>query len=61
MCDKVCYSQKQAGQIVNSLKHRRKNNTRKSFWRKKIPVRYYYCKECKSYHLTSMDYFKEFD
>lgn len=45
LCDvtgKICYSQKDAGSIINGARHNRKNK----------PKRMYLCKHCNSYHLT---------
>lgn len=61
MCDKVCYSQKEAGRVVNSLHKRRRDNNRKSYWSSKIPARYYFCKECNAYHLTSLNHYEEWE
>lgn len=43
---KVCYSRKDAGEIVNRSK-RSKHHKRKD-----IPLRVYYCKQCGAYHTT---------
>lgn len=47
---KVCYSQRSAGTITHQYKGRRHG---KDIRQNKRPVRYYYCKECGCYHLTS--------
>lgn len=44
---KVCYSQKEAGIILNDFKRFRNRNKRKS-----IPQRYYKCQFCGYWHLT---------
>ena len=44
---KVCYSQKEAGNVIRRLKRHRIGITNK-----KIPMRTYYCKYCGTYHLT---------
>lgn len=49
---KICYSRKSAGEIVNSLKSHPMGRRQKSPVRKKIPIRYYFCRFCKSYHTT---------
>ena len=62
MCDKVCYSQKEAGGLVNSFHSRmKKNGSRKFHWMGKIPMRAYYCKECGAYHVTSLKHYTETD
>lgn len=45
---KLCYSQKEAGTIVN---HNTKGHQKKYFH--KVPVRAYFCEDCRQYHLTS--------
>ena len=45
---KICYSQKDAGNIIRSAKRCRKIKHRNQ----NIPQRSYYCKHCNSYHLT---------
>lgn len=42
---KLSFTQKEAGEIINSAK----NSTRKT---KIIPQRSYYCKHCRTWHLT---------
>lgn len=42
---KVCYSQKEAGNVVRRLKRHRIGITNKT-----IPMRTYYCKACGTYH-----------
>lgn len=60
MCDKVCYSQKDAGSLVNSFHSRRKSDNRRKFcYAHKALMRYYFCKECGAYHVTSLKHFKE--
>lgn len=50
-CNKKIYSKKEAATALNH------NKSAKTF-RKKRPVRYYYCRYCDGWHLTSM---KRFD
>ena len=47
MCDKVRHTKKEAASILNAMK------VRKQF-RKEI--RYYYCKDCNAWHLTSKEF-----
>ena len=44
---KVCYSQKEAGNVIRRLKRHRVGHKNKT-----IPMRHYYCQECGTYHLT---------
>ena len=44
---KVCYSQKEANGIVNTIKRQKKVKQPKV-----IPQRSYYCHYCRTYHLT---------
>lgn len=46
-CGKLCYTESEAGGIVNSLKHRHKRSGNGD-----IPKRYYFCDICGMYHLT---------
>lgn len=49
---KVCYSGREAGEIINSGKrHHRSDLCGRS---KEFPRRKYFCKDCGYYHLTSM-------
>jgi hypothetical protein len=49
-CGKKCYSLAEAGRVLNLAK---KNRHRSTFHRDKRPIRKYWCKECKAYHVTS--------
>lgn len=48
---KICYSRREASEILNSLRHHKIKNVRIN--KGKIPSRAYYCRFCSSYHLTS--------
>lgn len=62
MCDKVCYSQKEAGQLVNAFRSRRRGDHKRKFsWMNKIPMRSYFCKTCGAYHVTSLKHYIEAD
>lgn len=51
-CGKICYSSREAGEIINSSKrHHRNDHLGRS---KKYPRRKYFCCECGYYHVTSM-------
>jgi len=53
---KVCYSQRKAGEIINSLKkHRKSDHLGRN---KNMPKRSYVCKGCGSYHLTHETFIK---
>ena len=43
---KICYTEREAGNAINSAKHHGNRA-------KKIPHRKYFCKECGCFHLTS--------
>ena len=45
--NKICYSQKESGRIVNRFTqgHQKKHYH-------KVPVRSYFCKDCRHFHLT---------
>jgi hypothetical protein len=45
---KICYSQKEAGNIIRSTKRNRKIKHRNQ----NIPQRSYYCRHCGAFHLT---------
>ena len=49
MCEKIAYSYRRAGEVLNAA---HKRNTRK----KKIPKRRYYCDKCRQWHLTSLNH-----
>lgn len=53
---KVCYSEKEAGSVINSCKKHyyssRQKTHKKTFSKKSIPQRKYYCKDCNYFHLT---------
>ena len=49
---KICYSGREAGEIINSTKHHHRNDHLGRS--KKFPRRKYYCNDCGYYHLTSM-------
>lgn len=49
---KICYSRKKAGEIINTLKRNPIGKRQKAPKRKKIPMRCYFCKFCKSWHTT---------
>lgn len=46
-CGKICYSQKEAGNVIRRIKKKKRGIKNKI-----IPMRTYYCKECGTYHLT---------
>ena len=49
---KVCYSGREAGEIINSGKrHHKSDHCGRG---KEFPRRKYFCKDCRYYHLTSM-------
>ena len=51
-CGKICYSSREAGEIINSSKrHHRSDHLGRS---KKYPRRKYFCSDCGYYHVTSM-------
>jgi len=52
MCNKICYSEREANTIINGCKRRQHS---RSDGKKKIPVRSYYCPECGAYHTTSKE------
>jgi hypothetical protein len=57
MCNKKCYSQKGANNIVNKLSRRTANRKKTNHL---IPKRAYFCSECNAYHLTSQPDWKDF-
>lgn len=44
---KICYSAREAGELINSLKHLKRKP-------KNIPKRSYRCKHCGTFHVTKM-------
>jgi len=44
---KRCYSQKEAGTIANKYSKKHQKN-----YIRNVPTRYYYCNDCRQYHLT---------
>gem|GEM_PF-6946930 len=52
-CGKKCYKRAEANAVVN-LAHsrRRKLASRGGRFRKRIPVRVYWCRECNAWHVT---------
>ncbi|MGL4987535.1 MAG: hypothetical protein ACRC5H_10435 [Treponemataceae bacterium] len=46
---KVCYTRREAGEIINMCKKRHKGQRIRS---KSIPQRSYFCTECNCYHTT---------
>lgn len=49
-CDKRCYSEREAGSILNSCKrHRNSDHCGRN---KELPRRKYWCNSCGHYHLT---------
>ena len=54
---KNCYSFREAHEIVNRQKHHKVVNVRIN--KNKIPTRSYFCKFCKSYHLTSKSFYRD--
>lgn len=52
-CGKRCFSFRKAHEIINDAK--------KSKHFKKIPKRVYYCKICKTYHITSISRYIPFN
>jgi hypothetical protein len=51
MCNKVCYSEREAHTIINAAKKYNHYSHQK-----KIPKRAYYCKECRAWHVTSKSF-----
>lgn len=47
---KRCYNEREAGRILNSMKHHRKSDHLGR--NKELPRRKYYCKDCGCFHLT---------
>lgn len=47
MCNKICYSKKEAQSALNQVKHSRFRDKHRR------ECRYYYCKVCNAWHLTS--------
>lgn len=45
-CGKICYTQREAGYLLNTRSSHSKH-------REKVPRRKYFCKQCGYYHLTS--------
>lgn len=52
---KICYSERKAGEILNSMKYHKQKNRRISKGTR--PCRKYFCYYCNSYHLTSLPVF----
>ena len=50
--DKICYTEREAGRIVNIC--RRHNYGRRGVGQKYKPMRKYYCKNCGFYHITHL-------
>ena len=46
---KVCYSRRKAGEMLHYLRSRRHSAKRNKI----VPVRYYFCPFCRTWHLTS--------
>lgn len=57
VCGKVCYSQREAGNIINSLKRHQSNDHRGRA--KELPRRMYFCSDCGCYHLTHLKKLKK--
>lgn len=55
-CGKYCYSEREAGHIINLNKRHHCNDHLGKV--KKIPKRKYWCYSCGQFHLTSMPYYK---
>lgn len=51
---KICYSARRAGEILNSNKRHIRSQRKHD-----KPIRKYFCKHCKMYHLTSTPWFRE--
>lgn len=51
-CGKRCYSERQAGYILNSLKRHHSNDHLGR--NKEVPRRKYFCRDCGNFHLTHM-------
>lgn len=56
-CGKICYTKREAGSIINSLK-RHRNSTRLGR-NKEFPRRKYFCTFCGYYHLTHIAVFNK--
>ena len=56
-CGKICYTKREAGSIINSLK-RHRNSTRLGR-NKEFPRRKYFCTYCGYYHLTHIAVFNK--
>lgn len=60
MCGKRCMSKKEACECISSFHRRlRKDGTRGKWWTHKIPIRWYWCDECKAYHVTSLNHYED--
>lgn len=53
---KICYTERRAGEILNSTKRHNYSSRKKGV----KPLRKYYCIHCKSYHITSVPWFREY-
>ncbi|GEM_PF-1759328 len=49
---KICYTAREAGFILNAVRHRCNFNGRRICRGKNMPRRKYYCERCQFYHLT---------
>lgn len=56
-CEKRCYSEREAGCILNRLKHHRGSDHLGK--QKELPRRKYWCKDCGHYHLTHLPKFSK--
>lgn len=54
---KRCYSEREAGHILNSCRHHLKNDSLGR--RKDIPRRKYWCSYCGHFHLTHLPYIEK--
>lgn len=58
-CGKICYSEREANNVLRSCKRTTGHAPRRKSANKVIPKRKYYCEFCGMYHLTSRPYYKE--
>lgn len=54
MCNKRCMSQREANELINSVKKRQHIKHDKN-----IPKRAYFCKSCGAYHTTKLATWKD--
>lgn len=59
VCGKVCYTEREAGGLLNSLKARGSKDWVSTRRKTKVMKRKYHCNECGFWHLTHYSYYNE--